>query len=74
MARWAFASTLVFHPPSPRSMCTLQSYVEATGEQEAAFRELAAVDAETAAAIAQRTARLRQLQETLVQVGGHAGW
>lgn len=51
----------------------MQSYVEATGEQEAAYRELATADAEAAAAIAQRTARLRRLQETLVQVGGRGG-
>ena len=63
----------------------LQGYLEATGEQQAAYKELAAADAVAAAAIEQRTARLRQLQETLVQVGGagpgaetgiaaHAGW
>lgn len=52
------------------SSLLLQSYVEDTGAQEAAFRELAAADAAAADAIAQRTARLRQLQETLAQVGG----
>ncbi|PSC75832.1 flagellar associated [Micractinium conductrix] len=47
-----------------------RSYVEDTGAQEAAFRELAAADAAAADAIAQRTARLRQLQETLAQWRG----
>jgi hypothetical protein len=51
----------------------LQGYLEATGEQQAAYKELAAADAVAAAAIEQRTARLRQLQETLVQVGGGQG-
>lgn len=46
----------------------LQSYQEATWEQEEAYQELAAADAEAADAIAQRTERLRHLQETLAQV------
>lgn len=61
-------------PPPQRNVphSALQSYVEATGAQETAYRELAAADAQAAEAIAQRTARLRQLQETLAQVGRQA--
>jgi hypothetical protein len=45
-----------------------QRFHEATGEQEDAYRQLAAADEEAAQAIAQRTARLRGLQQALVQV------
>lgn len=64
----AYAGSTCSHLPQ-----TQQGYVEATGEQEAAYRQLAAADAVAAEAIAQRTARLRLLQETLVQVGAW-GW
>ncbi len=42
--------------------------MDTTSGQDAVYRELAAADARAAKAIAQRTARLRQLQETLAQV------
>lgn len=47
-----------------------RSYLDATGDQEAAYRELASADSEAAQAIEQRTARLRQLQQTLAQWRG----
>lgn len=56
-------------PPAPPPPPTPQEYLEATGTQDAAYRELAQADAAAGEAIAQRTARLRQLQQTLVQVG-----
>ncbi len=43
--------------------------MEATGTQDTACRQLAQIDEAAAEALAQRTARLRQLQATLVQVG-----
>lgn len=47
--------------------------MDATGEKEAAYRELAAADAEAGEAIAHHTARLKHLQDTLAQVGALAG-
>lgn len=52
----------------PSFSSSFQNYVAATGEQEAEYKELVAADAVAAEAIRQRTARLRQLQETLAQV------
>ena len=64
----ATACDIRFSRAAPSTPPALQAFEEATGERQAAYRDLAAADAAAAEAIAQRTARLAQLQETLVQV------
>lgn len=52
----------------PSACLLLQSYQEGTGEQNDAYRSLAAADEQAAGAVDQRTDKLRGMQQALVQV------
>jgi hypothetical protein len=55
-------------PASLPACLILQSYQEGTGEQNDAYRSLAAADDQAAGAVDQRTEKLRGMQQALVQV------
>ncbi len=52
-------------PCLPATCLLLQSYQEGTGEQNDAYRSLAAADEQAAGAVDQRTEKLRGMQQDL---------